>query len=147
MLLAARRSVSSNLFYSQIDATALGMTGLQSTAGINAKVKLDYRPTESQSAQLTWARTDKRLTPQNYVSAINLVNLGYKYHWDSGLRAVATVTDLPKGQLVHRYSSSPLLTLDYRRSVAGKILYVGVVYSFGRTNKEQSQGFEYEQPP
>ncbi len=140
-------SVSSNLFYSQIDATALGITGLQSTAGINAKVKLDYRPTESQSAQITLARTDKRLTPQGYVSAINLVNLGYKYHWDSGLSAVATVTDLLNGQLVHRYSSSPLLTLDYRRSVAGRILYVGVVYSSGRTNKEHSQGFEYEQPP
>ena len=36
--------ISGNLFYSQIDATALGMAGLQSTVGLNAKVKLDYRP-------------------------------------------------------------------------------------------------------
>jgi outer membrane receptor for ferrienterochelin and colicin len=140
-------SLSSNVFYSQIDATALGITGLRSTAGINAKVKLDYRPTESQSAQITLTRTDKRLTPQGYVSAINLVNLGYKLHWEPNLSAVATVTDLLNGQVVHRYSSSPLLTLDYRRSVVGRILYVGVVYSFGRANKDRSQGFEYEQPP
>jgi outer membrane receptor protein involved in Fe transport len=140
-------SLSSNVFYSQIDATALGIAGLQSTAGINAKCKLDYRPTESQSAQITLTRTDKRLTPQGYVSAINLVNLGYKYQLVSDLTAVATVTDLFNGQLVHRYSSSQALTLDYRRSVVGRILYVGLVYSFGRASKDHSQGFEYEQPP
>jgi outer membrane receptor protein involved in Fe transport len=140
-------SLSSNVFYSQIDATALGIAGLQSTKGINAKCKLDYRPTESQSAQITLTRTDKRLTPQGYVSAINLVNLGYKYQLVSNLTAVATMTDLFNGQLVHRYSSSQALTLDYRRSVVGRILYVGLVRSFGRAGKDRSQGFEYEQPP
>jgi hypothetical protein len=60
---------------SQIDAPGLGIPGLQSTTGLNAKVKLDYRPTAADSAQLTVTRTDKRLTPQGYVSAINLVNM------------------------------------------------------------------------
>jgi len=69
--------VSGNLFYSQIDATALGVSGLQSTTGLNAKLKLDYRPTAADSAQISVTRTDKRLTPQGYVNAINIVNLGY----------------------------------------------------------------------
>jgi hypothetical protein len=48
---------------------------------------------------------------------------------------------------LHRYSASPAFTQDYRRTVVGRILYVGVVYSFGSATKEQQPGFEYDQPP
>jgi hypothetical protein len=51
--------LSGNLFYSQIDATVLGISGLQSTTGLNAKLKLDYRPTTADSAQISFTRTDK----------------------------------------------------------------------------------------
>ena len=91
--------ISGNLFYGQIDATQLGILGLQSTIGLNAKAKLDYRPTDANSAQVTVTRTDKRLTPQGYVSAIDLVNLGYKYQVNSDLtrwrrsRICSTVRD------------------------------------------------------
>ena len=115
---------------------------MQSTTGLNAKVKLDYRPTDSNSAQITLTRTDKRLTPQGYVSAINLVNLGYKYQLKSDLTALATVTDLFNGQRLHRFSSSPAFTQDYQRTVLGRILYAGVVYSFGYTEKPPA--FEYD---
>jgi outer membrane receptor protein involved in Fe transport len=134
--------ISGNFFYSQIDATALGIPGLQSTTGLNAKAKLDYRPTDANSAQITVTRTDKRLTPQGYVSAIDIVNLGYKYQLKSDLTAVATVTDLFNGQRLHRFSTSPAFTQDYQRIVLGRILYVGVVYSFGSTDKQP--GFEYD---
>jgi outer membrane receptor for ferrienterochelin and colicin len=134
--------ISGNFFYSQIDATALGIPGLQSTTGLNAKAKLDYRPTDANSAQITVTRTDKRLTPQGFVSAINIVNLGYKYQLMSDLTAVATVTDLFNGQRLHRFSTSPAFTQDYQRNVLGRILYVGVVYSFGSTDKQPA--FEYD---
>jgi outer membrane receptor protein involved in Fe transport len=136
--------ISGNFFYSQIDATALGIPGLQSTTGLNAKAKLDYRPTDANSAQITVTRTDKRLTPQGYVSAINIVNLGYKYQLKSDLTAVATVTDLFDGQRFHRFSTSPAFTQDYQRTVLGRILYVGVVYSFGSTDEQKQPAFEYD---
>jgi outer membrane receptor protein involved in Fe transport len=136
--------ISGNFFYSQIDATALGIPGLQSTTGLNAKAKLDYRPTDANSAQITVTRTDKRLTPQGYVSAINIVNLGYKYQLKSDLTAVATVTDLFNGQRLHRFSTSPAFTQDYQRTVLGRILYVGVVYSFGSADKQKQPAFEYD---
>ena len=139
--------VSGNLFHSQIDATALGISGLQSTTGLNAKAKLDYRPTDADSAQITVTRTDKRLTPQGYVAAINIVNLGYKHQFSPPVTAVATVTDIGNGQKLHRYSASPAFTQDYRRTVVGRILYVGIVYSFGYTNKEPQPSFEYDQTP
>jgi hypothetical protein len=86
------------LFRSQIDATALGFSGLETTSGVNAKVKLDYRPTSADTVQITVTRTDKRLTPQGYVNAINIVNLGYRRQLDSDLTGVVTVSDLFNGQ-------------------------------------------------
>src|SRR5262249_16791189 len=71
-------SVSGDAFYAQIDASALGISGLRETTGINAKVKLGYEPTAADSAQIAFTRTDKRLTPQGNISAINVVNIGYK---------------------------------------------------------------------
>ncbi|GAC1499519.1 MAG: outer membrane beta-barrel family protein [Steroidobacteraceae bacterium] len=138
-------SVSGNLFHSQIDASALGVPGIQSTTGLNAKFKLDYRPTGADSAQFTLTRTDKRLTPQGYVSAMNIVNLGYKHQLHSDLTAVATVSDLFDGQRFQRFAGSPTFTQEYRRSVRGRVLYVGVVYTFGTTKKDKQPNFEYDQ--
>jgi hypothetical protein len=115
-------ALSGNLFYSQIDASALGIEGLQSTVGLNAKFKLDYRPTGLDAAQLTVTRTDKRLTPQGYVAAINLVNAGYKHEFSSEWTGVLTVSDLFDGQRYQRYAVTPTFTQTYQRSVRGRVL-------------------------
>jgi outer membrane receptor protein involved in Fe transport len=138
-------TVSGNLFYSQIDATALGLSGLQSTTGLNGKFKLDYRPTAADSGQISVTRTDKRLTPQGYVSAINIVNLGYKHQLKSDLTAIVTVSDVFNGQRFQRIATSPTFTQEYRRRVQGRVLYVGLVYSFGTTKKDKQPAFEYDQ--
>jgi outer membrane receptor protein involved in Fe transport len=138
-------SLSGNLFYSQIDATALGVPGLKSTTGVNAKLKLDYRPTSDDSAQLIVTRTDKRLTPQGYVSAINIVNVGYKRQIKPELTGIITVSDLFNGQRFERFESTPTFTGDYLRTVRGRVLYVGLIYSFGSTKKEKEANFEYDQ--
>ena len=137
-------SISGNLFYSQIDATALGASGLQSTTGLNAKFKLDYRPTAADSAQISATRTDKRLTPQGYVSAINIVNLGYKHQFKPDLTAVVTVSDVFNGQHFQRVATTPTFTEEYRRTVQGRILYVGFVCSFGSAKKDKPSNFDYD---
>jgi outer membrane receptor protein involved in Fe transport len=136
--------LSGNAFYTQIDATALGAPGLKSTTGINVKAKLDYRPTADDSAQIIFTRTDKRLTPQGSVSAINIVNLGYKHMLTHALSAVATVSDLFNGQRYQRYASTPTLTEVYERSVAGRVVWFGLTYTVGVTKKEKQSNFEYE---
>lgn len=139
-------NVSGNFFHSQIDAPALGMAGLQSTTGLNAKIKLDYHPSSGDSAQLTVTRADKKLTPQGYVSAVNIVNLGYKRQLRSEVTAVVTLSDLFNGQRLRRFSALPGSTQEYERTVFGRILYVGVVYSFGTSKKSNPPGFDYDQP-
>jgi outer membrane receptor for ferrienterochelin and colicin len=138
-------SLSGNLFYSQIDATAVGVPGLKSTTGVNAKLKLDYRPTSADSVQLIGTRTDKRLTPQGYVSAINIVNVGYKRQMKPDLTGIVTVSDVFNGQRFDRFESTPTFTGDYRRTVRGRVLYVGLIYSFGSAKKDKQPNFEYDQ--
>jgi outer membrane receptor for ferrienterochelin and colicin len=138
--------ISGNLFHNQLDATALGIAGLQSTTGLNAKAKVDYRPTNVDSAQMTITRSDKRLTPQGCVSAINIVNLGYKRQLIPDLTAVLTVTDLLNGQRFRRFSSSPSLTQEYQRTTQGRVFYAGLIYSFGSTKKDSRSNFEYDPP-
>ena len=137
-------SLSGNAFYTQIDATALGFPGLKSTTGVNLKAKLDYRPTAADSAQIAFTRTDKRLTPQGSVSAIDLVNLGYKHVLTPALAGVATVSDLFSGQRSQRVAATPAFTQVYRRNVEGRIVYVGLVYTFGATKEEKQPTFEYD---
>jgi len=139
-------SVSANVFYSQIDATALGIPGLQSTTGVNAKLKLDYHPTSLDSAQIAVTRTDKRLTPQGYVSAINLLNAGYRRQLRSDLTAIATVSDLFNGQRNVRFESTSTFAGEYVRAVRGRLVYVGFIYSFGASSSGKEPSFEYEGP-
>jgi hypothetical protein len=62
------------------------------------------------------------------------------------LTALATVSDLFNGQRFQRFSTSPTFTQEYQRTVRGRILYVGLVYSFGTTWKDKQPNFEYDQP-
>jgi outer membrane receptor protein involved in Fe transport len=137
-------SVSGNAFYSEIDATALGYPGLKSTTGLNLKAKLDYRMTTADSAQIIFTRTDKRLTPQGSVSAVNIVNLGYKHTLTPALAAVATVSDLFDGQRYQRFTSTPTVTQVYERTVAGRVAWIGLTYTIGVTKKEKEPSFEYD---
>ncbi len=137
-------SLSGNLFYSQIDASALGAPGLRSTRGVNAKLKLDYQPTTADSAQLTVTRTDKRLTPQGYVSAIDIVNVGYRRQVRSDLTGLVTVSDVFNGQRTRRFETTPTFTGEYVRAAQGRIIYVGVIYSFGSARAAKPTNFQYE---
>jgi outer membrane receptor protein involved in Fe transport len=139
-------SISGDLFYNQIDATALGVAGLQSTTGLNAKFKLDYRPSAADSAQMSATRTDKRLTPQGYVSAINIVNLGYRHQFKPDLTAVITVSDVFNGQHYQRVATTPTFTEEYQRSVQGRVFYIGFVRTFGTAKKDKQSTFDYDPP-
>ena len=137
--------VSGNLFYSQIDATTLRAVGLKSTMGLNAKASLDYKPTSADALQLSFSRSDKRLTPQGYVGAIDLLNLGYRRQISPSLSAVATVSDALDGQRFERIVKTSTLNDDYLRHQLGQVAYVGLVYTFGASKKSKAGGFDYDQ--
>jgi hypothetical protein len=62
------------------------------------------------------------------------------------LSAVATLSDVFDGQRFQRFATTPTFTQEYQRTVRGRILYLGLVYSFGTAKKDKQPGFEYDQP-
>lgn len=138
--------VSGTAFYAQIDATQLGFPGLKSTAGVNLKASLEYRPTALDTAQISLSRTDRRLTPQGFVSPLDLVNLGYRRQLRPDLAVVATVSDVFDGQKFQRLTTATGLRDAYLRFQVGRIAYLGLVYTFGAQAKVKPAAFEYDQP-
>ncbi len=134
-----------NLFQTQIDATALGAAGLKSTTGLNLKASLDFHPSSTDTAQASFSRADKRLTPQGYVDAINLVNVGYRHKVDEQLSFFATVSDLFNGQRFERHVNTDTLQQTYVRAQRGRIAYVGLSWLLGAPKKGKAAGFEYDQ--
>ena len=137
--------LSGNLFYSQIDAIALGAQSVKSTSGLNLKASVDFRPTRFDNAQISISRTDKRLTPQGFIKPINLVNFGYKKQIDQDLSFVFTVSDIFNGQKFQRNLSTSDLTQTYQRYQFGRIIYIGLGYAFGTAKKSKNAGFDYDQ--
>ena len=137
-------NLGANLFYNQIDASGLGGSGLRSATGVNGKVNLDYRPSKADTLQLAFSRSDRRLTPQGYVDAINLINLGYRRQLSTGLSFVATVSDALNGQSFVRRTATPVLQQIYQRRQVGRIVYLGFTYSFGGGVKGKGANFEYD---
>jgi outer membrane receptor protein involved in Fe transport len=137
-------NLSGEAFWAQIDAQALGAAGLASTTGVNLKASLDWRPTSHDTAQISFSRTDRRLTPQGYVNAIDLVNLGYRRQLRSDLALVITVSDALNGQRLTRTVNSPALAETYVRHQVGRIAYAGLLYTFGAVKKDKAAAFDYD---
>lgn len=138
-------NLSADIFHSQIDAGALGLPALKATTGVNGKASLEWRATSKDTAQVSLSRTDRRLTPQGYVSAINLVNVGYRRQLRADLALIATVTDLFNSQRFERIITTPTLSETYERHQIGRIAYLGLVYTFGAARKKKASDFEYDQ--
>lgn len=137
--------ISGSLFNSQIDARTLGSAGLASTSGINGKMNVDYHFASGDSAQISASRTDRRLTPQGYLSAINLVNAGYRHQFQPHLSLVMTITDLFNGQNARRVVDAAALNGTYQRHQFGRVAYVGLAWQSGSQKKSNSGEFDYEQ--
>jgi outer membrane receptor protein involved in Fe transport len=138
-------NAAGNFFYTQIDASALGATGLKSTVGVDLKASLEYRLTAADTLQISVSRSDRRLTPQGEVNPIDLVNLGYRRQLRANLALAATASDAFDGQKFRRQISTPGLADDYTRYQIGQLVSVGLIYTFGGPPKGNSNGLEYEQ--
>ena len=137
-------SLSADLFRNQVLLSTQGVAGLQSVDGLNGKAKLTWRRVAGESIQLAVVRKDRMLAPQGTVAATHIVNAGYQRKLATDWTGVLTVSDLFNGQRYRRTLSGPAYAQEYLRTTRGRIVYVGVVYSFGTDRKPSS--LEYDKP-
>jgi outer membrane cobalamin receptor len=138
-------NLSGQGFWSQIDARPLGAVGLKATSGLNLKASVEYRPTAADTLQISLSRTDRKLTPQGFIAAIELVNLGYRRQLRPDLAAVFTLSDAFNGQKQLRLVQTLTLTDAYQRYQIGRIAMIGLVWSFGGPAKGKANDFQYDQ--
>ena len=137
-------NVSADVFWQQIDGRSLGVNASQATAGVNGKASLEWRPSVADLAQLSISRTDRRLTPQGFLSPINIINFGYRRQLSGNLAAVLTLSDAFDGQRFRRVTATPLVQDVYQREQRGRIVYLGLTWTFNGA-KKKGPAFEFEQ--
>jgi hypothetical protein len=95
--------------------------------------------------RISFTGSDKRLTPQGFVSAINLVNLGLRHQVGPHLSAFITVSNLTNGKIFRRLVATPNLTDRYTREQVGQVAGVGIIYTFGASKKGKPNYFDHDQ--
>ncbi|MET0547229.1 MAG: TonB-dependent receptor [Caulobacterales bacterium] len=135
--------LSGDIFYREIDATAFGGEGAKSDIAGNGKASLDYKPTRTDTLQISANYTGERLTPQGSVSAFTTVNVGYKRLFSDALSGLITVSDLFNDQKFKRRFDTPDLQDVSDRRQAGPVVFIGLVYTFGGKAKTKDN-FNYD---
>ena len=136
--------LSGDVYTSQIDATAMGVSGLRSASGLNMKGTLDFKPTATDAAQLNVSHVGRRLTAQGSMAPTTVVNVGFRHQINSQTAIVSTLSDIFNGQRQERSLVTPTLSQTYLRTQPGRVLFVGVSFTFGGGPKKGKAGFDYD---
>jgi hypothetical protein len=73
------------------------------------------------------------------------VNVGYRHQLKPDLAGILTLSDAFNGQRNERFHSTSAFTGTYLRAVQGRVIYFGLIYSFGSATHGKPAGFEYDQ--
>ncbi len=134
-------TLSGNVYYRQIDANTVG-ADTRSNVSYSAKTSLTYKPTPTDTLQVSGNFNGKRVTPQGYVDPVSTYNLGYSHQIRSNLNLVVTVSDLLNSQKMRNHIRTATLTGDITRHQQGRVAFVGLSYMLG-SNKKKSD-FQYD---
>jgi outer membrane receptor protein involved in Fe transport len=137
-------NLSGNLYYNEIDATNLGITGTRSTFSREAKAALNWRIGEKDRMQINLSAQGKQLTPQGYRLGSSSVDLGYRHQFRPGLALTATLSDVFATRRDRRVLETAELSDRLTIQQPGRIAYLGLSWALVKENDSPSEAFEYE---
>ncbi len=133
---AVSLNFSANAYRNEIDASNLGFSETKSTYAWDAKLNVNWNITKSTILQLNGNYSAKRLTPQGYRYPTSVANLGLRHNFpDKKTSLVVTVSDLFDSLHERTVIDTPTLHDDVTRRRSARIVYVGLIYNFGKTTK------------
>jgi Outer membrane protein beta-barrel family len=143
-------SVSTNLYWNEIDATSDGLEQLLDFAGrrsafeVGGRASLTWQPTSDDTFQVTTNVNAKRLTPQGFVEPFALTYLGYRHKFSDALFGVVTVQDPFEGLRFRQITSTPILQDRSDQHIHIRGVFVGFTRTFGSAGKKPKEpGFEF----
>jgi outer membrane receptor protein involved in Fe transport len=138
-------NLSSNLYWTEIDAANLGLAGIaprRSGIAAGGKGSVSWQATPKDLFQINGSVTPKRLLPQGYVEPMPLIFLGYRHKVGEALSWVVTVQDAIDHYRYVQVLDTPTLrehSVDRGRLQSA---YLGLTWSFGAATKK-AQGFDF----
>lgn len=137
--LGSRVSVnfSANTFYNTIDASNLGFATNRSDVSWLAKLGVTLHLPRRTQLQFNTNYTSARLTPQGERRPAWVANLGLRHDLASKKTAlILTVSDLFNSLKETSVLDTPLLHEESTRRRSARIVYAGLIYTFGQPAKK-----------
>jgi len=126
-----------DIYLSQINASNLGYTTSRSSTVWSGKINAEYELSKVTTFQLNAVYTAKRLTPQGYRMPTFVSNFGIKHDIkEKNLSIVITVSDLFNTLKEETILNTPILRDDSMRKRSSRIVYAGIIYTFGGAKKK-----------
>lgn len=130
---------SSNLFFNTIDASNLGFSSTKSAVAWLAKLGGTMRLEKNTLLQFNANYTSARLTPQGSRRPSFVANAGLRHDlWEKKVALVLTVADLCNSLKETTELATPTLREVIVRRRSARIIYVGILYNFGKKPKKSS---------
>ncbi len=134
----ATLNFSSNTFYNTIDASNLGYSASKSDISWLAKLGITLRLPRATQVQFNTNYTSARLTAQGERRPTWVANLGVRHDFAGKKAAVVlTVSDLFNSLKETYVLDTPLLQEEVMRRRSSRIVYLGMIYNFGKPAKKQ----------
>ena len=140
-------NLSTNTFFNTIDASNLGLSDSQSAVSWIAKLGATFHPAKHSLVQFYTNYSSSKLTPQGRRGATIVSNLGIRQElWGRRAALVLTVSDLFNSLKESTTIDTPKLHEQITRRRSARIVYLGVVYKFGRPPKKaKDEGLKFDE--
>jgi outer membrane receptor protein involved in Fe transport len=139
-------NASTNLGWTEIDASDLGFTGRQSAFTPSARAVANWQVTPKDLLQVQGVVTGKRLTPQGYHEPTTLVNFGYRHKYNDDWSFFAVARDALDSLGDTLVIDTPVLKDRVVTHAHIQALFLGLTYSFGG-GRRRDPTFDYGATP
>jgi outer membrane receptor protein involved in Fe transport len=136
--------LSLNGFYNQIDASNLGYNVRSSAYSWSGTLSFNFNVTKTTMFQVNSNYRSLRLTPQGEIGPSYAVNCGLRQDlFNEHVSIIFTVSDIFNTLKQNTTLNTPDLNDYSTRQRDGQIVYLGVTYHFGKTEKKKEK-MEYD---
>jgi len=138
-------NLSSNLYWTEIDAANLGLAGVQpqrSSFAVGGRASLNWQATARDIVQLSVQATPKLLLPQGFREPMALLFLGYRHRFSEALSGVITAQDPFDTYRSVQVIDTPALRERTVNRARIQAAFIGLTWSFGAASK-RPQSFDF----
>jgi outer membrane receptor protein involved in Fe transport len=143
-------TLSSNLYWNEIEATAqsldqlIGFAGRRHDFEVGGRGSLTWDPTPKDTFQFSASYNARRLTPQGYNTPVFLSYLGYRRRFADNLFGIVTIQDPFDTLRFRQVIETPTLREDRAIHQHIRGIFLGMTRTFGGAGKKPKEpGFDF----